>query len=75
VQQAAAPAVKAAPIIKRGVQIELVADGGSFSVTTVAVAEQDGAPGDHIRVRPAAKPGTVVGVVAEDGRVLLSGFN
>ncbi|HEX4739509.1 MAG TPA: flagella basal body P-ring formation protein FlgA [Allosphingosinicella sp.] len=74
-QQAAAVTVKAAPIIKRGDQIELVADAGSFSVTTVAVAEQDGAPGDHIRVRPAAKPGTVVGVVSEDGRVLLPGFN
>ncbi len=72
VQQAAA--VKAEPIIRRGDQVELTADGGGFSVSTVAVAEQDGAPGDHIRVRPAAKPGTVIGVVAEDGRVLLPGF-
>ena len=72
--QQAAAAVKTEPIIRRGDQIELVADGGSFSVSTVAVAEQDGAPGDHIRVRPTAKPGTVIGVVAEDGRVLLPGF-
>lgn len=71
-QQAAA--VRAEPIIRRGDQIELVADAGDFSVSTVAVAEQDGAPGDHIRVRPAAKPGTVIGVVTEDGRVSLPGF-
>lgn len=73
--QPAVMAARAAPIIRRGDQVELVADAGSFSVTTTAVADQDGAPGDHIRVRPAAKPGTVVGVVSDDGRVLLSGFN
>jgi flagella basal body P-ring formation protein FlgA len=71
-QQAAA--VKAEPIVRRGDQIELVADTGTFSVSTVAVAEQDGAVGDHIRVRPASKPGTVIGIVTEDGRVALAGF-
>jgi flagellar basal body P-ring formation protein FlgA len=71
-QQAAA--VKAEPIIRRGDQIELVADAGAFSVSTVAVAEQDGAVGDHIRVRPASKPGTVIGIVTEDGRIVLPGF-
>ena len=67
-------AAKAEPIIKRGDQVELTADTGTFSVSTVAIAEQDGAPGDHIRVRSAAKPGTVIGVVTEDGRVSLPGF-
>ena len=71
-QQAAA--VKAEPIIKRGDQVELVADTGTFSVSTVAVAEQDGAVGDHIRVRPGSKPGTVIGIVTEDGRIALPGF-
>ena len=70
-----AAAAKAEPIIRRGDQVELVAETGSFSVSTVAVAEQDGAPGDHIRVRPAAKPGTVIGIVTEDGRIALPGFN
>jgi flagella basal body P-ring formation protein FlgA len=69
-----APQAKAEPIIKRGDQVELTADAGSFTVTTVAVAEQDGAAGDHIRVRPASKAGTVIGVVTEDGRVSLPGF-
>jgi flagella basal body P-ring formation protein FlgA len=69
-----APQAKAEPIIKRGDQVELTADAGSFTVTTVAVAEQDGAAGDHIRVRPASKPGTVIGIVTEDGRVSLPGF-
>ena len=71
-QQAAA--VKAAPIIKRGDQVELTADTGTFSVSTVAIAEQDGAAGDHIRVRYSSKPGTVIGVVTEDGRISLPGF-
>jgi len=35
---------------------------------------QDGAVGDHIRVRPASKPGTVIGIVTEDGKIALSGF-
>jgi flagella basal body P-ring formation protein FlgA len=67
-------AAHAAPIIKRGDQIELTADTGTFSVSTVAIAEQDGAPGDHIRVRSTGKPGTVIGIVTEDGRVSLPGF-
>ena len=67
-------ALKAEPIVRRGDQIELVADTGTFSVSTVAVAEQDGAVGDHIRVRPGSKPGTVIGIVTEDGKIALSGF-
>jgi flagella basal body P-ring formation protein FlgA len=71
-QQAAA--VKAEPVVRRGDQVELVADTGTFSVSTVAVAEQDGAVGDHIRVRSTSKPGTVIGIVTEDGRIALPGF-
>ncbi len=65
---------KAEPIVRKGDQVELTASSGSFTVSTVAVAEQDGAPGDRIRVRSEGKKGAVIGVVTEDGRVSLPGF-
>ena len=68
-------AARAEPIIRKGDQVELTAGSGSFSVSTIAAAEQDGAPGDRIRVRSEGKKGAVIGVVMEDGRVSLPGFN
>lgn len=66
---------KAEPIIRKGDQVELTAGSGGFSVSTIAAAEQDGAPGDRIRVRSEGKKGAVIGIVTEDGRVSLPGFN
>ena len=71
----AAPVVRAAPIIRRGDQIQLVAISGSFTVSTTAVADQDGAPGDRIRVRTENRTSPVIGQVLADGRVALPGFN
>ena len=65
---------RAEPIVRKGDQIELTASSGSFTVSTVAVAEQDGAPGDRIRVRSEGRKGAVIGVVTADGRVSLPGF-
>jgi flagella basal body P-ring formation protein FlgA len=65
---------KAEPIIRKGDQVELTALTGSFSVSTIAVAEQDGAPGDRIRVRSEQKKGVVIGMVMPDGRVALPRF-
>ena len=65
---------KAEPIVRKGDQVELTASSGSFTVSTVAVAEQDGARGDRIRVRSEGRKGAVIGVVTEDGRVSLPGF-
>jgi flagella basal body P-ring formation protein FlgA len=73
---AAAPAaVRAAPTIRRGDQVELVAISSGFTVSTLAVAEQDGAPGDRIRVRTERRSAPVIGQVLADGRVSLPGFN
>lgn len=75
--RAAAPeaaAAKAEPLIRKGDQIELTASSGSFTVSTVAFAEQDGAPGDRIRVRSERNKAAVIGVVTPDGRVSLPGF-
>jgi flagella basal body P-ring formation protein FlgA len=69
-----AQAAKPEPIIRKGDQVELTASSGGFTVSTVAVAQQDGAPGDRIRVRSEGKKGVVIGLVSEDGRVTLPGF-
>ena len=42
---------RAEPVVRRGDQIELVAIANGFTVSTLAMADQDGAPGDRIRVR------------------------
>ena len=78
VHASAAPAVQAAraePVVRRGDQVELIAAGRAFSVSTLAVAEQDGAPGDRIRVRTERRAAPVFGLVRSDGRVTLPGFN
>ncbi|WP_245409562.1 flagella basal body P-ring formation protein FlgA [Allosphingosinicella vermicomposti] len=67
-------AAKAEPIIRKGDQVEVVAAGSAFTVSTLAVAEQDGAPGDRIRVRSERKAGPIIGEVSIDGRILLPGF-
>ncbi len=75
---AAAPSRQARPepVVRRGDQIELVAIAQGFTVSTLAIAEQDGAPGDRIRVRAEGRRSPpVIGQVLEDGRVALPGFN
>jgi flagellar basal body P-ring formation protein FlgA len=72
---AAAPPARAETIIRRGDQVEVVALASSFSVSTSGVAEQDGAPGDRIRVRTERRSPPLIGEVMPDGRVALAGFN
>jgi flagellar basal body P-ring formation protein FlgA len=72
---AAAPQARAAPVVRRGDQVELVAMSSSFTVSTLAVAEQDGAVGDRIRVRTEQRSAPIIAQVLADGRVALPGFN
>ena len=73
---AAAPAAaRPQPTIRRGDQVQLVAISHGFTVSTLAVADQDGAPGDRIRVRTEHRSAPVIGQILEDGRVALPGFN
>jgi len=72
---AAPAAAHAAPTILRGDQIQLVAISNGFTVSTLAVADQDGAPGDRIRVRTEHRSAPIIGMILEDGRVALPGFN
>ena len=62
-------------VVRQGEPVALVVTTGSFTVSRQAVAEQDGAPGDRIRVRTEARTAPVVGRVLPDGRVALTGFN
>jgi len=66
---------RAEPVVRRGDQVELVAIAAGFTVSTLATADQDGAPGDRIRVRTERRSAPVIGQVLPDGRVALPGFN
>ena len=55
---------RAAPVIRRGDPVDLVAGDAGFNVSSQVIAEQDGAPGDRIRVRgDRAKPPIMAEVV------------
>jgi flagellar basal body P-ring formation protein FlgA len=62
------------PLIKRGDPIELIAGDGSFSVSTAAVAQEDGRLGGRIRVKPNDKGAIVIGEVVDTGRVRVTSF-
>lgn len=66
---------KAEPVIRKGDQVEVVAVGGMFTVSTIAVAQQDGAPGDRIRLKGDAKAAPFFAQVDSPGRVVVSRFN
>ena len=66
---------RGAPVVRRGDPVALVVISGSFTVSRQAVADQDGAPGDRIRVRTEPRAAPIIGQVLADGRILMSGFN
>jgi flagella basal body P-ring formation protein FlgA len=72
-REAAAP--RAAPIVRRGDQVQIVALAAGFTVSTLGIAEQDGAPGERIRVRAERRSAPFYGQVLADGRIALAGFN
>ncbi len=71
---AQAAAVKAVPAVRKGDQVELRAAGGAFQISTIAIAEEDGAPGDRIRVRSDKKQAVIIAEVDGPGMVFLPGF-
>jgi flagella basal body P-ring formation protein FlgA len=74
VTPASAP-VRAAPIVRRGDQVTVVARSASFTVSAIGTADQDGSPGDRIRVRMEQRAAPLIGEVLPDGRIALPGFN
>ncbi|MET0238631.1 MAG: flagella basal body P-ring formation protein FlgA [Sphingobium sp.] len=61
-------------IIKKGDPVQLVAGNANFSVSRTMVAEEDGAPGDMIRVRQDRTSPTVSGRVEPDGIIRIPGI-
>lgn len=69
-----AAALRAAPVIRRGDPVDLIAGEPGFSVSSQVIAEQDGAPGDRIRVRgDRAKP-PIMAEIVDSSTVRLPGF-
>jgi flagella basal body P-ring formation protein FlgA len=60
--------------IKHGDPVQLVADAGSFMVSTDAVAQEDGAVGSRIRVRTDPKNPNIIGQVVDTGIVRVTTF-
>jgi flagella basal body P-ring formation protein FlgA len=61
--------VRSRRLVRRGTPVTLRAEGRGFTVTAAGVAEEDGAPGDTVRVRNRASRKPVQGVVDDDGSV------
>lgn len=69
-----AAAEKPKPVVRKGDQVELRAASSGFTVSTVAVAEEDGAIGDRIRVKTDRRAPAMTGMIGSDGSVALLGF-
>ena len=62
-------------VVKRGDPVELVAQGDGLTVSTQAVAQEDGAPGARIRVKTDAKSPVIIAEVVEMGKVRVIALN
>ena len=67
-------AARAEPVVRRGDPVSLVVMSGNFTVSRQAVAQEDGAPGERIRVRTDPRKPVIIGEVLPDGRVAMPGF-
>ncbi|WP_231639040.1 flagella basal body P-ring formation protein FlgA [Sphingomonas profundi] len=65
---------RAAPVIRRGDPVDLIAGEPGFSVSSQVIAEQDGAPGDRIRVRGDPRKPPIMAEVVDAATVRLPGF-
>ncbi len=63
-----------APVIRRGDPVDLVAGDAGFAVSSQVIAEQDGGPGDRIRVRGDRSKPPMMAEVIDSSTVRLSGF-
>jgi flagella basal body P-ring formation protein FlgA len=70
-----AAAQGAAILVKKGDPVQLIAGGASFSVSTMMIADEDGARGDMIRVRADRRSDPVLARVVEMDVVSVPGFN
>jgi flagella basal body P-ring formation protein FlgA len=66
--------MRAEPVVRRGDPVEMLVATGNFTVSLQAVADQDGAPGDRIRIRADAKSPPRIAEVVDRGQVRIPGF-
>jgi flagellar basal body P-ring formation protein FlgA len=71
---AQAATVKAEPVVRKGDPVELYVETRGFSVSTEAIAQEDGAMGDRIRVKSDPKAPIMIAEVVDGGRVRLPGY-
>ncbi|USI73733.1 flagella basal body P-ring formation protein FlgA [Sphingomonas morindae] len=72
---AAQPATPAAPpLIRRGDPVELRATSAGFTVSTAAIAQEDGRAGGKVRVKTDARGPVVIGDVVDTGIVRVASF-
>ncbi|WBO22129.1 flagellar basal body P-ring formation chaperone FlgA [Sphingomonas abietis] len=62
------------PLIKRGDPVQLVSGDNGFTVTTSAVAQEDGRLGGRIRVKASDRNQIMIGMVEDGGSVRMSSF-
>lgn len=79
VRIASAPPLVAAapqtpPIIKRGDPVELFASSDGFTVSTAAIAQEDGRAGERVRVRTDPRGPLIIGEVQDAGTVRVASF-
>lgn len=72
VYKASAPSTP--PVIKRGDPVQLVAGSDGFSVTSEAIAQEDGQLGGAIRVKADPRSPIVIGRVLDAGRVRVTTY-
>jgi flagella basal body P-ring formation protein FlgA len=61
-------------VVKRGDPVQLVAGGGTFSISRAMIADEDGAMGEMIRVREDKKSTPVIAQVVQMGIVRVPGI-
>ena len=61
--------------VRRGDPVELIAQGAGLTVSTQAVAQEDGARGARIRVKTDAKSPVIIAEVVDMGKVRVSALN
>lgn len=62
-------------VVRKGDPVQLLAGNAAFSVSRLMVADEDGAPGETIRVRDDKKSAPILAQVVELGVVRIPGFN
>ena len=65
---------QAPPVIRRGDPVELFSGTAGFTVSTSAIAQEDGRSGGRVRVKTDPRGPVIIGEVVDNGRVRAASF-